>query len=140
MAESKESAVNSGDGDNLLHKLLDIDGKMSALEISEALNGCFGRPGSQLEDRIEFKSRDGKSIWAYPVLVDFRRLLQLGQLPEGSGIIPGVIDFSSSSSINQSCLCTVIKEVARNGVKSVSVLNIITSSNLTSSRRAEKAM
>ena len=63
--------------------------RLSELELNEK-TGCFGRPGSQLEDKQEFKSKDGQSVWAYPVLVDFRRLLQLGQLTENSGVIPGV--------------------------------------------------
>ncbi|XP_071117831.1 uncharacterized protein [Haliotis cracherodii] len=37
-----------------------------------------GRPGSQLSDRLTFTDKKGNSVSAYPVIVDLRRLMQLG--------------------------------------------------------------
>ena len=85
MAEGGETVVQT----DLPARLEEVRQRLSELETAEN-GGCFGRPGSQLEDKLEFKSKDGKSVWAYPVLVDFRRLLQLGQVTESSGVIPGV--------------------------------------------------
>ena len=55
----------------------------------------FTRPGAQLDDKQTFTNKSGDTINCYPVIVDFRRLLQL---TDGSsrtrlhefGIIPGV--------------------------------------------------
>ena len=70
-------------------RLDEVRQTLSDLELQDKI-GCFGRPGSQIEDKLEFTSKDGKSVWAYPVLVDFRRLLQLGQFTGNSGVIQGV--------------------------------------------------
>ncbi|KAL8580354.1 hypothetical protein ACOMHN_037453 [Nucella lapillus] len=87
MAEcSSETVPQEAD---IPEQLENVRQSIAELEITEGI-GCFGRPGSQLEDKLEFKSKDGKSVWAYPVLVDFRRLLQLGQITENSGVIPGI--------------------------------------------------
>jgi hypothetical protein len=90
MAESRETvrAVDGGDTLQVL-PVSEVSLCRSEFDTSESV-GCFGRPGSQLEEKLEFKSKDGKSIWAVPVLVDFRRLLELGQISESSGVIPGV--------------------------------------------------
>ncbi|XP_062613962.1 uncharacterized protein LOC134275707 isoform X1 [Saccostrea cucullata] len=37
----------------------------------------YSVPGAQLSDKQTFRNRDGNSVTAFPVLVDFRRLLQL---------------------------------------------------------------
>lgn len=56
----------------------------------------YSRPGAQLSGKQTFTSEDGKSVTGYPVLVDFRRLLQLSPsnltaaFTGDSSIIPGV--------------------------------------------------
>ena len=56
----------------------------------------YSRPGAQLSGKQTFTSLDGKVVTGYPVLVDFRRLLQLSPSNLGaafsgdSSIIPGV--------------------------------------------------
>lgn len=53
--------------------------------------GCFGRPGSQIDDKVEFKNKFGETVAGIPVIVDFRRVLQLGQIGKGDGVISGVM-------------------------------------------------
>ena len=55
----------------------------------------FTRPGAQLADKQTFTNKLGDTVTGYPVIVDFRRLLQL--TPDATrirlqefGIIPGV--------------------------------------------------
>ncbi|XP_071170932.1 uncharacterized protein [Mytilus edulis] len=56
----------------------------------------YSRPGAQLSGKQTFTSEDGKSVTGYPVLVDFRRLLQLSPsnltaaFTGDSSIIPGI--------------------------------------------------
>ena len=51
---------------------------------------CFGRPGSQIDDKIEFKNQFGESVYAVPVIIDFKRVMQLGQVSPSEGVIAGV--------------------------------------------------
>ena len=60
----------------------------------------FTRPGAQLADRQSFTNRNGDEVICYPVIVDFRRLLQLTDdaskiRPQEFGIIAGVKILSS---------------------------------------------
>ncbi|CAC5377426.1 unnamed protein product [Mytilus coruscus] len=56
----------------------------------------YSRPGAQLSGKQTFTSQDGRSVTGYPVLVDFRRLLQLSPsnltaaFTGDSSIIPGI--------------------------------------------------
>ena len=92
MAECKATVLKA-DSDRGDGPPSDKEDKIISCPFPADTAGVFGRPGSQLDEKVEFKSKDGKSIWAYPVLVDFRRLLQLGQVCESSGVIPGVSIF-----------------------------------------------
>ncbi|XP_050402209.1 uncharacterized protein LOC126818717 [Patella vulgata] len=47
------------------------------LHLDEASSLPSIRPGSQLADKLEFKDRSGNTVSGYPVIVDFRRILQL---------------------------------------------------------------
>ncbi|KAK3756128.1 hypothetical protein RRG08_033012 [Elysia crispata] len=51
---------------------------------------CFGRPGSQIDGKIEFKNQFGESVYGVPVIVDFKRVMQLGQVSPSDGVIAGV--------------------------------------------------
>ncbi|RUS86942.1 hypothetical protein EGW08_005267 [Elysia chlorotica] len=51
---------------------------------------CFGRPGSQIDEKIEFKNQFGESVYAVPVIVDFKRVMQLGQVSSSEGVIAGI--------------------------------------------------
>ena len=53
---------------------------------------CFGRPGSQIDGKIEFKNQFGESVYGVPVIVDFKRVMQLGQVSPSDGVIAGVSD------------------------------------------------
>ena len=53
------------------------------------------RPGAQLDDKQSFINKNGEAVNCYPVIVDFRRLLQLTDDTSRTrlnefGIIPGV--------------------------------------------------
>ena len=55
----------------------------------------YTRPGAQLSEKQTFKNKKGQTITGYPVIVDFRRLLQLsaGHSEESQkdyGIVHGV--------------------------------------------------
>ena len=47
-------------------------------------------PGSQLDSKQFFTNLLGKTVKAKPVLVDFKRLLQVGNADSKNGIIDGV--------------------------------------------------
>ncbi|GFO03135.1 hypothetical protein PoB_002964000 [Plakobranchus ocellatus] len=51
---------------------------------------CFGRPGSQIDEKIEFKNQFGESVYGVPVIIDFKRVIQLGQVNDSDGVIAGV--------------------------------------------------
>ncbi|GFS22877.1 hypothetical protein ElyMa_005120100 [Elysia marginata] len=51
---------------------------------------CFGRPGSQIDEKIEFKNQFGESVYGVPVIIDFKRVMQLGQVNPSEGVISGV--------------------------------------------------
>ncbi|XP_005102219.2 uncharacterized protein LOC101854343 isoform X2 [Aplysia californica] len=51
---------------------------------------CFGRLGSQLDEKVEFKNRFGERISATPIIIDFLRVLQLGHVHDMNGVISGV--------------------------------------------------
>ncbi|CAL1531104.1 unnamed protein product [Lymnaea stagnalis] len=53
-------------------------------------NNCFGRPGSQIDKKVEFKNKFGEKVCAVPVIVDFNRVLQLKMIKESNGVINGV--------------------------------------------------
>ncbi|KAH9523692.1 hypothetical protein Btru_040667 [Bulinus truncatus] len=53
-------------------------------------NSCFGRPGSQIDQKIEFRNKFGEKVFGIPVIIDFNRILQLKQIHENDGIISGV--------------------------------------------------
>jgi hypothetical protein len=58
----------------------------------------YTRPGAQLSDKQTFTNKKGQTISGYPVIVDFRRLLQLSighseELQKEQGIIQGVAKF-----------------------------------------------
>ena len=53
------------------------------------------RPGAQLADKQTFTNKDGETVICYPLIVDFRRLLQLTDdaskiRRQEFGILPGV--------------------------------------------------
>ncbi|XP_060552114.1 uncharacterized protein LOC132713503 isoform X3 [Ruditapes philippinarum] len=55
----------------------------------------YTRPGAQLSDKQTFTNKKGQTISGYPVIVDFRRLLQLSighseELQKEHGIIQGI--------------------------------------------------
>lgn len=52
---------------------------------------CFGRPGSQIDDKTVFKNKFGERVSAIPVIVDFNRVLQLKHIGRAEGVISGVI-------------------------------------------------
>ena len=83
MAETNNATVNG-----LLDDVRMTD-KQIDLDLLETQN-CFGRLGSQLDEKIEFKNKFGETIWATPIIVDFLRILQLGQIDESNGVIAGV--------------------------------------------------
>lgn len=63
--------------------------------IIELDHDTFTRPGAQLSDKQAFTNKKGQSITGYPVIVDFRRLLQLcvghsQSALKDNGIIHGV--------------------------------------------------
>ncbi|KAL3867893.1 hypothetical protein ACJMK2_040738 [Sinanodonta woodiana] len=71
--------------------------KGSADKLYNAEDDCFTRPGAQLSDKITFENRKGGHISGCPVIVDFRRLLQLARSTSLTsinewGVIPGVSD------------------------------------------------
>ncbi|XP_056020294.1 uncharacterized protein LOC125668607 isoform X2 [Ostrea edulis] len=45
--------------------------------VHESIDKSYSIPGAQLSDKQTFRSREGNAVNAFPVLVDFRRLLQL---------------------------------------------------------------
>lgn len=49
----------------------------SATHTIELDHETFTRPGAQLSDKQIFTNKKGQSVTGYPVIVDFRRLLQL---------------------------------------------------------------
>nr|KAI8754414.1 hypothetical protein BgiMline_012880 [Biomphalaria glabrata] len=53
-------------------------------------NSCFGRPGSQIDQKVEFRNKFGEKVFGIPVIIDFNRILQLKQVHENDGIITGV--------------------------------------------------
>lgn len=71
-----ESILLHAKGDDQLNSIPDID--------------CFGRPGSQIDGKVEFKDRFGQIVSGYPLIVDFRRVLQLDKTSESNGVISGV--------------------------------------------------
>ncbi|KAK7503980.1 hypothetical protein BaRGS_00004712 [Batillaria attramentaria] len=80
-----ENAKTDSDAEGIAKRIADMEA-----DLAKEASDCFGRPGSQLGPKQPFKGKDGRLVWAYPVLVDFRRLLQLGQTSEQSGVIQGV--------------------------------------------------
>ena len=92
-----------GGGEILSEKLKDlkmqeVDDTSSNNHTVELDHETFTRPGAQLSDRQTFANKKGQTISGYPVIVDFRRLLQLslGHTEESKkehGIIHGVYCF-----------------------------------------------
>ena len=89
------------------YQMSEVDLKMETVPCNENENNAIDidqesvfRPGTQLTDKQSFENRKGKKISGYPVIVDFRRLLQLTDGASKTnlqdfGIIPGVIMISS---------------------------------------------
>ncbi|PVD23579.1 hypothetical protein C0Q70_16851 [Pomacea canaliculata] len=80
-----ESATKSVAAKESAQSMLDLD-----TDSRTNMVDCFGRPGSQLAEKQTFKNKTGETICAFPVIVDFRRVLDLGQVSEESGVIPGI--------------------------------------------------
>lgn len=71
------------------------ESKSSSLITVELDHETYTRPGAQLSDKMTFTNKSGKTISGYPVIVDFRRLIQLSVGASkssllDSAIIPGV--------------------------------------------------
>lgn len=90
------------DNEDDVPKLISFVASNNQIDSSEQHNHVkheeesFTRPGALLDDKQVFTNKKGDTIRCYPVIVDFRRLLQLTgdasrtRLQE-FGIIPGVI-------------------------------------------------
>ncbi|BFZ16720.1 hypothetical protein BsWGS_19759 [Bradybaena similaris] len=87
----------SGDGNELVLNQSDKEQTDGAAENGECKqpddaddSDCFGRPGSQIDDKIIFKNKFGERVAAIPVIVDFNRVLQLKHVGRAEGVISGV--------------------------------------------------
>ncbi|KAK3592135.1 hypothetical protein CHS0354_019423 [Potamilus streckersoni] len=81
----------------LVENTKSLNRKGSAEKLYNAEDDCFTRPGAQLSDKVTFENRKGGLISGCPVIVDFRRLLQLSRSTSLTsmnewGVIPGVSD------------------------------------------------
>ena len=74
-----------------------IKSSLSRLEgQQEAMEDAFSRPGAQLSEKLTFENKAGDVVTAFPVIVDFRRLIQLSPsnasvaVQGQTGIVSGV--------------------------------------------------
>ncbi|CAG5121941.1 unnamed protein product, partial [Candidula unifasciata] len=95
MAEKSRKA--SGDGNGVVIDPSDKETTDSAITNGKSKvpadmdeSDCFGRPGSQIDDKVIFKNKFGESVAAIPVIVDFNRVLQLKHFGKNEGVISGV--------------------------------------------------
>lgn len=84
--EIEKDTDKEGCWKQLYQELLQKDATSS----SEDKIGCFGRPGSEIDTKVEFKNKFGEKITAVPVVIDFNRVFKLKQTKNGSSVISGV--------------------------------------------------
>ncbi|KAK3091532.1 hypothetical protein FSP39_020563 [Pinctada imbricata] len=83
---------NALDTDSIKSSLLHLEME------NERMEDAFSRPGAQLAERQTFESKSGDVVTAFPVIVDFRRLIQLSPanasvaMQGETGIITGISD------------------------------------------------
>lgn len=70
-AEEKNAGLDSSDLSLITSIMTDSNSAHESVEKSCSM------PGAQLSDKQTFKNREGHVVHGFPVLVDFRRLMQL---------------------------------------------------------------
>ena len=89
-AEEKNTGLDSSDLSLIKSIMTDSN------SVHESVEKSCSMPGAQLSDKQTFQNREGQSVHAFPVLVDFRRLMQLAPslatlaCEGGNSMIPGV--------------------------------------------------
>ena len=92
MASAEEKSTGLDSSDLSLIKSIMTDSN----SVHESVEKSCSMPGAQLSDKQTFQNREGQSVHAFPVLVDFRRLMQLAPslatlaCEGGNSMIPGV--------------------------------------------------
>lgn len=92
MAGGVDSFQISNDPENISN-FIDVKEGDKSTEDSESVCDIdsFGRPGCQIDNKVVFKNKSGETVGGIPVVIDFERVLQLGQIGEDDGVISGVI-------------------------------------------------
>nr|XP_022317726.1 uncharacterized protein LOC111120953 isoform X2 [Crassostrea virginica] len=89
-AEEKNTGLDSSDLSLIKSIMTDSN------SVHESVEKSCSMPGAQLSDKQTFQNREGHSVHAFPVLVDFRRLMQLAPslatlaCEGGNAMIPGI--------------------------------------------------